>query len=73
VMSRPLLVLRPMVPLSRLWPKRKATVENSVAMDGSTLGFYPVCAGRAFGPRIAGRNSVWVMISPSAMFILRAS
>ena len=38
VMSWPLLFCRSILPLSRLWPKRKATVENSVAMAALTLG-----------------------------------
>jgi len=37
-MSWPLLPWRSMPLLSRLWPNRKAMVENSVAMAGSTFG-----------------------------------
>ena len=37
-MLAPLLSWRWIWLLSRLWPKRKATVENSVAIAGSTLG-----------------------------------
>ena len=36
--SWPLLPWRSISLPSRLWPNRKATVENSVAIDGSTLG-----------------------------------
>ena len=36
--SCPLLPWRSISPLSRLWPNRKATVENSVAMAGLTFG-----------------------------------
>src|SRR3954470_23720214 len=58
--GRPLLSRNSTSSPSRLWPKRKAAVENSLAMPGFTVGLYPLYAGRRV-PSSAGRNWLYVM------------